>query len=78
MAGIEDSQEFEVLFSLKSTSRFTINLPVVVLGLGVVIVSSPWNDVGPGFSTSPVANEIFVSGVDEGIESSVQEVGDLW
>ena len=78
VAGIEDSQEFEVLLSLESTSGFTIDVPVFIFGTAEVLVTSPVNNVGPGFSTSPVADEIFISGVDESVESSVQEVGNLW
>merc|ERR1711998_366339 len=48
------------------------------MGFAVVIVTSPWNSVCPGFTTSPVANEIFISRVNKSIKSSVQEVSDLW
>jgi len=61
MSGLEDSEELQVFVLLEGTSSFVVNIPVSVVISLEIGFAIPLDFVSPGFSTSPVANEIFVS-----------------
>jgi len=79
MACFVYSQEFEILVSFELTSDCIINLPLLILCLVVVTLAFPIASKCPSFTTSPVADEIFVTRVDEHIKSLIiQDIGNLW
>lgn len=63
---------------LKSTSSLITNIPVLIFILLEVSLSAPLNLVGPGLTSSPVTDEIFISGVNQDIVISLEEISDLW
>ena len=78
VSSVVHSKELKVLVGLEVTSRFSVDLPVDIASLSILIVTSPGNFVTPFLTTSPVADEIFITRVDKGINSSVKEISDLW
>mmetsp|Transcript_17471 Transcript_17471/g.26936 ORF Transcript_17471/g.26936 Transcript_17471/m.26936 type:complete len:418 (+) Transcript_17471:78-1331(+) len=77
VAGIVHSQELQVVNGLQSTSSLAVHVPVDVVGSLEVGLAVPLDSVGPGLATSPVADEVLVSGVDEHIKSTSEDVSDL-
>lgn len=65
MTSIVNSQESEVINSLEST----VGLPFSVRGLLELLGLFPLEFVGPFFTTSPVADEILVTRVDENLNT---------
>lgn len=65
VTSLVDSQESEVVNSLEST----IGLPLGVGGLLEFLLFAPLEFMGPLFTTSPVANEILVTRVNEDLNT---------
>jgi hypothetical protein len=61
VAGLEDSQEFEILVGLEVTSWLVVDIPFSIVGLLEVRLSLPLASISPSFSSFPVTNEIFVA-----------------
>ena len=61
MSSFENSEELKVLMGLKSTSSLIIDVPVGVVKSLEIFLTIPLDVVGPCFSSSPVADEIFIS-----------------
>jgi len=78
VTGVEHSEELEVLNRFDGTSSSSVDTPVFVFGSLEFSGMVPCDLVGPGFSTSPVADEVLISGVDEHIKSSTEDFSNLW
>jgi hypothetical protein len=61
VSSFEDSEELQVFVLLEGSSSFVIDIPVSVVISLEVSFAAPVDFVSPSFTTSPVANEIFVS-----------------
>jgi hypothetical protein len=73
VASIGYLKEVEVSRLLQFTSVCSVNSPVrVFLGLEISL-ALPFSCVSPGFSSSPVADPILVSGVDQYLHIGVVE-----
>ena len=78
MAGVEHSEEVKVTKLAHGTGGGTGDGPVVVGGGVEVVLGSPLGGFGPGLTTSPVANPILITGVDENLKIAVVEhIGNL-
>jgi hypothetical protein len=69
VTGIVNSQELEVLESLKLASWLTINSPFLVRCCLEVFLALPLNSIGPSLTSSPVADKIFVTRIDKDIKT---------
>ena len=78
VAGFVNSKELKIVESLEGTSGFVADVPVSILGFREAVFAGPIDGMSPGFSTSPVADEVLVSRVDEDIKSGIEDLGDLW
>jgi hypothetical protein len=73
VASVEDLKEMKVSVLFEVTSGLSVNEPFSVLLLVEIFFTLPLGVVSPGFSTSPVANPVFVSRVDKYFNISVVE-----
>lgn len=78
VASFVNSKELKVIEGLKGTSGFVTDVPVSILSLLEAVFAGPINGMSPGFTTSPVADEVLISRVDKDIKSGVEDLGDLW
>lgn len=79
VASIEHSQEVEVAELTHLSSWGSINSPAFVVLVSEILLVLPFGVKSPSLSTSPVANPIFVSRVDEDFGLSlVENIGNLW
>jgi hypothetical protein len=78
MSSLEHSEELQVLVLLESTSSLVVNVPVSIIVLIEVGFAGPLDFMSPCFSTSPVADEIFITRVNKDIVISLEEICDLW
>ena len=60
VACIVDSQELEVLVLLELAGGFAVYEPVLVLGALELGLTGPLDSVGPGLTTSPVADKVLI------------------
>ena len=78
VASVVDSEEVEVAVLAHLSGVSTVNLPVLVSGSVELILTGPLGGGGPGLTTSPVADPILISRVDEDFEVGVVEhIGNL-
>ena len=73
VASVVDSQELEVLVLLELAGGCAVNEPVLVLGTLEFGLAGPLNSVGPGLTTSPVADKVLIAGVDKHTEASFED-----
>ena len=73
MPSVVNSQELEVLVLLELAGGCAVNEPVLVLGTLELGLAGPLDSVGPGLTTSPVADEVLIAGVDEHTEASLED-----
>lgn len=67
MSGVIDSQELEVAHFLQLSRGLPVDKPLLILSTLEVLLLRPLDCVGPGLSSSPVADEVFVAAVDEDV-----------
>jgi hypothetical protein len=78
VACLEDSKELKLSVLPESTSCGIANIPIGIFSFIEVFLSGPLASSSPGLTTSPVANEVFVSRVNEDLKGAVvQDVGNL-
>ena len=63
VSGIIDPQELEVLVASKLSSSFSVHDPFIVGGFKEVLLTTPFYSLCPGFTTSPIADEVLVSAI---------------
>ena len=73
MASLVDSQEVEVSELTHLTGSSAVNVPVDILSRVEIVLTGPFGGFGPGFSASPIADPILISGVDEDLNIVVVE-----
>merc|ERR1719321_1431461 len=61
MAGLEHSEELEILVSLECTSRFRSDSPFLVVLLLEVSFTGPIACIGPYLTSTPITNEVLVT-----------------
>lgn len=79
MASVEDSKELKVTVFLQITSSIAVDVPGLVFSVSEFFSSAPVDSVGPGFTTSPVADKVLVTAVDENLNISgiIEDGGNL-
>mmetsp|Transcript_36822 Transcript_36822/g.33041 ORF Transcript_36822/g.33041 Transcript_36822/m.33041 type:complete len:229 (-) Transcript_36822:545-1231(-) len=77
MSSIKDSQESEVFNSFECTKLATIFFPLSVVQVLEFLLVSPVDVIGPGFTTSPVADKVFVTTVDQNFVFVVDKIADI-
>jgi hypothetical protein len=78
MSSFINSEEFQVFDGFQRSSSLVTNVPISVVSSLEISFAIPFNRVSPSFTSSPVANKVFVSRVNENIVVSVEEISDLW
>jgi len=79
MSSIVDSKEVELIVLTHLTSSLATHVPVNVVSISELLLVSPFSIKSPGFASSPVADPVLVSRVDENLYIMVIKNGsDLW
>ena len=75
MASVVDSQEVKIAELAHLTGGGTIDSPRFVCGSVELLLVCPFGGSSPCFTTSPVANPVFITGIDENLNIGVVEEG---
>ena len=76
MSSIVNSQEREVSMRFEFSafdSSLLVNKPCFILLLDKLLLIIPHDSLSPGFTTSPIADEIFISIVDQNWNSTIEK-----
>lgn len=77
MTSIVYSKEDERVSLFDLTDLFAFLKVGGVVFLVVILLTRPFHSIGPGLTASPVADKVLVTGIDESLDSVIEEVTHL-